>query len=201
MLLFVIVFVLPPIFFVRVHPDSPSLNCQSQLKQIGLGFKQYIQDYDEKYPIVASNNVAQSLVPYTKPFGWADAIQPYLKSTQIYQCPAETNGPNPNADATQQHFTDYWFNSRMANLGEAKLAYISNTVMLGDGNDGQDATNARYSLSKLPAAWLSDSKSPAFRHLDGANFCFADGHVKWLKADTSPRGAGPGPNVFTFAVR
>jgi prepilin-type processing-associated H-X9-DG protein len=35
----------------------------------------------------------------------------------------------------------------------------------------------------------------ATRHLDGANYCFADGHVKWLKgsdANTCPvmRGGG-----------
>ena len=53
-------------------------------------------------------------------------------------------------------------------------------LLSGDGNDGTDATNARYSLSELPDAW-HNADAPALRHLDGANYAFADGHVKSMK--------------------
>jgi prepilin-type processing-associated H-X9-DG protein len=40
----------------------------------------------------------------------------------------------------------------------------------------------RYHLMSIPVKWRSDAKSPLYRHLEGANFAFADGHVKWLRA-------------------
>ncbi len=178
--------------------DHKRTICTPELKQIALGIKQYLQDYDEKFSIVAVNNVSKSQTPYPQPFGWADAIQSYTKSTQIYQCPLEVNPANTIDDATQPQFTDFWFNSQLSGLHEAKLIYIANTVLLGDGNTGSDATNARYSIPKIPAAWIGDPKSPTSQHLDGMNFAFADGHVKWLKAPQMPMGATVTANRFSF---
>ncbi len=194
--LFVAAAILFPIFAVRRDPVRNT--CQSQLKQIALGIKQYLQDFDEKFPVVAVNNVSKSQAPYPQPFGWADAIQSYTKSTQVYQCPLEMTPANTIDDATQPQFTDYWFNSNLANVPEYKLRFISNTFLLGDGNTGSDATNARYSIPKILTAWIGDPKSPTSRHLDGMNFAFADGHVKWLKAPQTPLGATVTANRFSF---
>ncbi|HEX8834023.1 MAG TPA: DUF1559 domain-containing protein [Abditibacteriaceae bacterium] len=167
-------------------------SCQSNLKQIALGVKQYVQDYDAKFP---SNTSGASA------YGWADAIQPYVKNTQIYQCPAETNSiqqtPNPRA----AQYTDYWFNTRMEKLSEAKLSYISNTIMLGDGNTGTDLTNARYSISSLPVSWIENQSSPAYRHVMGANYAYADGHVKWLKTNQVSNRLSSGTDTSSFAIR
>ncbi len=66
--------------FARARENARRSSCQSNLKQIGLGFLQYSQDYDEKFLSRrdASNNK-----------GWPQLIQPYLKSYQILQCPSE----------------------------------------------------------------------------------------------------------------
>src|SRR5687768_5924591 len=37
--------------FARARENARRSSCQSNLKQIGLGFAQYTQDYDEKMPI------------------------------------------------------------------------------------------------------------------------------------------------------
>jgi len=36
--------------FARARENSSRSSCQSNLKQIGLGFLQYTQDYDERFP-------------------------------------------------------------------------------------------------------------------------------------------------------
>ncbi len=41
--------------FARARENARRSSCQSQLKQIALGHKQYIQDYDEKFPLVFVN--------------------------------------------------------------------------------------------------------------------------------------------------
>ncbi len=159
------------------HPTRSS--CQSNLKQIGLGFMQYVQDYNEKFPPAR----------VTSSVGWADAVYPYIKSRQIFQCPATPNSTQP--------LTDYFYNRLASRVVMDKFESPAQTILTGEGND--DAPTWA-SLSQLPPAWVKDEKSPAWRHLEGANYGFADGHVKWLKPSRvnstfSDRG------YATFAIR
>ena len=82
--------------FARARENARRASCQSNEKQIGLGLLQYAQDFDEYLP--ASYNYL--------PFGssafstgyspiWADAIQPYIKSLQIFICPSAFNANIP----------------------------------------------------------------------------------------------------------
>lgn len=169
-------------FFLRSKENATKASCQSNLKQIALGVFQYTQDYSEKYPIVAVN---ESGVSASNPYGWADALQPYLKSTQIYHCP---NHPFVGKDdrPTQpqaRNYSDYYYNSRMAGLWQEKISSVASLIMLAEGNDGLDYSNSRYSKKMLPPEWRNDQNSPAYRHKGGANYGFADGHVKWFKPE------------------
>ena len=97
-------------------------------------------------------------------------------------------------------YTDYFFNRRLGGLHHQKLEAAALTIMLGDGNDGSDAANAPYSLEELPAKWRTDKSSSGYRHGEGANYAFADGHVKWLQ----PKAVTNEPvkkGRFTFSVR
>ena len=169
-----------PIFTSRTWAPL-DVSCRSNLKQIGLGFQQYSRDHGERFPSIASHAVASSTAPFSTPYGWADALQPYLKSTEIFQCPAEAS--MGSGDAVESGFTDYYFNT---NLDQLPLNLVSNPILtfLGaEGNDGRDGTDARYSRNALPQSWLSTERSPARRHLDTANYLFADGHVKALSPE------------------
>ncbi len=63
------------LIFGGARSNARSASCQSNLKQIGLGLIQYTQDYDERYPLATSKG---------SEYGWAQEIQPYLKSLQIF---------------------------------------------------------------------------------------------------------------------
>ena len=145
--------------FARNPPDGRRSTCASNLKQIALGFKQYVQDYDEKHPITTTEQ------------GWFGALQPYLKSEQIFRCPQEkVRG--------QDNLTDYWFNRRLAGVSERNIMETTSSFLAGDG---EPSDNPNVSLQLLPPLWASKAGSPARRHLEGANYAFVDGHVKWLK--------------------
>ncbi|RYF59182.1 MAG: DUF1559 domain-containing protein, partial [Cytophagaceae bacterium] len=74
--------------FARARENARRASCQSNLKQIGLGFAQYSQDYDEKYPVGTRGNLGQ---------GWGGPLYPYLKSVQVFSCPSDTTSPLVNS--------------------------------------------------------------------------------------------------------
>lgn len=83
--------------FARARENARRASCQSNLKQIGLGFAQYTQDYDEKYPPTRRDNpggdnkaAMQSGADYYAYFTWVDGIDPYVKSSGVYRCPSDT---------------------------------------------------------------------------------------------------------------
>ncbi len=178
---------------------SKSDPCASNLKQVALGIFQYTQDYDEKFPIV---KVHETRISGTRPWGWADALQPYLKSTAVFHCPSNPQYKNkrrPNSPKSWG-YTDYFYNSRLSGVSQAEVEAVALTVMLGDGNDGTGGTSARYNLSALPPKWRTNRNSPSHRHDGGAYYGFADGHVAWFKPgviNTDPVHYGH----VTFAVR
>ena len=178
--------------FARARENARRSSCSSNLKQIALGFKQYTQDYDEKYPQVQAGTTTAG--------GWAIALQPYLKSSQIFQCPSETAAPN-NIATGGTGYSDYWYNYNLGGINEAKLDVISSTILNGDGSsntasyafagggtttgDGTDPTSGTAATSTTYAttkATTSTTDNFGERHLDGVNYAFADGHVKWLKS-------------------
>ena len=160
--------------FARARENARRSSCQSNLKQIALGIKQYVQDYDERFPNLPLPAPADSP-------GWAYAVQPYLKSEQIFQCPSDTAPPAPGADlftrAGTAGFSDYYMNANLASsagagVSEASVDYSSNTVMNGEGTSG----SANFQQQKNPSAGQA-------RHLEGANYAYVDGHVKWSRPE------------------
>ena len=169
----------------RSREGARGSSCRSNLKQIGLGFMQYAQDADTKAPPVA--NVRG---------GWMQLLQPYLKSEAIFQC--------PSAHSSEIGTTDYFFNARLAGA-KNRLVLDSKaqamTILSGEGAADADADS---NLSQLPASWRTDTSSPAWRHLDGANYGFIDGHVKWFRAEKifgAPDAATPPAPKPTFEVK
>lgn len=79
--------------FSRVRENARRTACNSNMHQIGLGFCQYTQDYDDYLPRFSHSTSSPSgSSGYAGGDGprWADMIFPYIKSTQIFNCPSGT---------------------------------------------------------------------------------------------------------------
>ena len=86
--------------FARARENARRSSCQSNLKQIGLGFMQYTQDYDEKFPLRHHDPSSNSSALANSTGAWVQ-LQPYIKSQQVYQCPSE-NRFQPAGRAAQR---------------------------------------------------------------------------------------------------
>jgi len=72
--------------FARARENARRSACQSNMKQIGLGFLQYAQDYDESFPY--GNNISGAKAH------WVEPIMPYVKSQQLFVCPSDSTTPD-----------------------------------------------------------------------------------------------------------
>lgn len=180
--------------FARARENARRSSCQSNLKQIVLGVTQYTQDYDEKFPLYSGARTTT----VTTPYGWADSLQPYLKSTQVYQCPSDTNPP-PTVEPVEQQdgYTDYIYNVSLSRppasltptgISTAALQFPTLTLIFLDakiykgGSNHFEYGNARFA-SRGAGSTAALARDPTLdqRHLGGMNIAFCDGHVKWYK--------------------
>jgi prepilin-type processing-associated H-X9-DG protein len=196
--------------FERAREAARRASCRSNLKQLSVGILMYTQDYDEKYPIMASARVSASTPPYRGAYGWADAIWPYVRASVTYQCPTEVNGPNVNA--VKPGFVDYYYNANLnqplrsrtgqrtrrvavpplTGVDETSLTAPAHTVLLGEGMNG-DARYHRTSTESDPHAnsGKPNASAPNRIHDGSANYLMADGHVLGLNASQVYGGAQP----------
>ena len=160
--------------FAKAREKARQSTCLSNVKQISLAFLSYISDYDKRTPHgywlpTGGPNVA----------GWSTryhcamtCTQPYIKNTQIYQCPSATG--MWNSYSTNVNF---WNVSRSL----AEFTKPAETVMFGCSRYDAPSQGNWCLRAQKPASgcggWSSD------RHNDGTNYSFMDGHAKWLRSD------------------
>lgn len=165
--------------------NSRRSSCQSNLKQIGLAFKQYTQDYDEKLPTFNVGRVGVTVSGHLTVSYWVQSLQPYAKSVQIFQCPSENNSLG----------TDYYYSRGVSGVEDTKFNNSANTVLL---TEGTDTSNGAMATATAPIKL--GNQPPYARHLDGSNYSFVDGHVKWLQSARAAANSGVAARLggFTF---
>ncbi|RYX86741.1 DUF1559 domain-containing protein [bacterium] len=164
--------------FARARENARKTSCLSNEKQIGIGVMQYLQDYDEKYPVQDESQ--------TPPYLWFSPVQPYIKSTQVFRCPSATDAAHNNNSVTTP--SDYVANGFFARgASQAQFQNVSEQIMTAERAD--NATDIDYH------PWDPNefqSHIAINRHLEGSNFLFADGHAKWMKWERTLTPVAPG---------
>ena len=165
--------------FSRAREKARQAHCGSNMKQLGMGFIMYMQDYDGFLPGAAPHDPENwdwgrygqwVYVPGSPPNNFpinvkAGALFPYVKNEALYICPSDRY-------AREKHLS-YSMNMHLGFKHESELSEQSKLVLLVDEsktlNDGF--------FVPCPAQY---EDKPSNIHFGGANYLFADGHVKWL---------------------
>lgn len=193
--------------FARARENARKSSCANNLKQIGLGFAQYTQDYDETMPFQYAfvNSNANGIY-------WPGEIFPYVKSEQLFFCPSGKKATNvwgnPASGAAPGYPRffplNYMANERVVNNTTFSIADAvkpSTTVLLSDGGNSQavatstPAAKAYNVVTGKDNNWImgmpnntsaqnsgdTNFGAPNPRHLETTNVAFLDGHVKSMQ--------------------
>jgi prepilin-type N-terminal cleavage/methylation domain-containing protein/prepilin-type processing-associated H-X9-DG protein len=208
--------------FARARENARRSTCQSNLKQLGLGFTQYAQDFDERLPFAYSKTPVET--------GWDIFIKPYTgvktsygTSPLIFVCPSDhiqrIGGACPGTPSgTPRSYSmplrnNEQISSAQITVDPAVPIYYSPGRVLSEISapaetlllvENLHANNRFGSLAQptvqSPAGQSSQPCSvPAITptHFDGWNYLFADGHVKWLKPAATINGQGKTGGTLT----
>jgi len=102
--------------FAKAREKARQGSCLSNHKQVGVALMQYVQDYDETYPL-SYYYVNPAVGGPGGYFHWSYTAQPYIKNWQIFVCPSDRNrGLAPTNDFDYQ---------------APRISYVSNEVLMG----------------------------------------------------------------------
>ena len=182
--------------FARARENARRSSCQSNLKQIGLAWLQYAQDYDER--VVPTLNDPTNFGP-SKRFYWYGSVtgsgatavlntsegllQPYMKSGQVQSCPSFDSNASPSLGRTGYAYNDSYlsrYNASFTSTNPMNLAELEDTARTVSFADSANLNSAATGVQ--PNIYLSapSDNYPNFhaRHLETGNVLYCDGHVK-----------------------
>ena len=175
--------------FAQAREKARQTTCTSNVKNYGLAFLMYLQDYDEQ--MVSQINGGSDLTQFQY------LTQPYVKNRQILLCPdrnllgcdktldptGKCLGYAPNFGIySYQDGTGLFLQNQTVPQGQlfagrslAAFAHPASTIMLGDTNDTPMYTLSFYFQTG------DGTTSSAVRHSGQYQFCFVDGHAKNMR--------------------
>lgn len=198
--------------FSKARESGRTKVCSNNMKQLGLGFQQYVQDAGGRFPgtgaftkwangaqwVSGTNGAALANLSTQEPepAGCAPAdcnkanlekgaLYPYIKSAQIYSCPS-----NKDKDAK---LLTYSMNCAVGLMNEVRVKSPTEVVLIVDEEKANDgfffAAGDPNDTTLYPNGIKSDGESTdklAEYHNGGGNLLFIDGHVKFYPFKTNP---------------
>jgi len=186
--------------FAKAREKARQTGCLSNLRQIGLAMRMYVNDNNSIFLVNGTNGQNAIGCPRT-------LLTPYTKNVRIWACPDD---PNATVQATTTPtIVSYMFNSQLAAKNESQVPSPAGFVVTHDSDPGEGGWNEGNTWDsgkttdwpQLRSHACSDSgnggtagppcgmnswKAEWFqRHTGGYNALFYDGHGKWEKAGPS----------------
>jgi prepilin-type processing-associated H-X9-DG protein len=158
--------------FQKVRENARRTACASNLRQIGLAYTQYNQDFDEFTPYITKVAQPGGLDNTSYTPGWYITLQPYVKSMPMFLCPdrsqsfavksdgsgTATKPPRGATGTDPSHCYDNYNNTGMC------IGYGYNDGLVSDGGYGLIAAQVQDSAGDpavRPSRSIAQITSPA----------------------------------------
>jgi len=220
----------------KARDQANRTKCMANLRQLTMATIQYTNDYKGWLPFCNWFSYERDATsPYRQWPGWLYSLRiatymtdfkkpetvetgllwPYLKTREVYRCPADAQGPwigggDMKENATL-NMTNYLMNGATCSFGQQiggqyKAYVMKITKFKGDSILFWESNE----LSTTAPAWNDGSDFPneplTRRHGKGASVGFIDGHIEWMSlGDWNDQEAllepVPGSNPETFRAK
>ncbi|NLO06588.1 MAG: prepilin-type N-terminal cleavage/methylation domain-containing protein [candidate division WS1 bacterium] len=152
--------------FARAREKARQTSCLSNMKQMGLAFQMYGQDYDERAPLLHYAPVECR---------WYNTLMPYIKNDQVFLCPSDPSMVRGYDMPLQwiQFVSGYTHGG----IPFAKIQHPAGLMVFGEID--RLAEPPGTGTFDAGGNWGRGRWAPE-RHNDGMNCTFVDGHAKWL---------------------
>jgi prepilin-type N-terminal cleavage/methylation domain-containing protein/prepilin-type processing-associated H-X9-DG protein len=179
--------------FARAREKARQTSCLSNMRQIGIAWLCYLQDYDERG---LNWRVAGKGTWSPHWYYWCDMLMPYIRNEQILVCPSRNLSPPPNLPCERQGETmlsdycqfcwaggtgtedDAYYRGLDSESTLAQVTRPSELVMLTEGWTFSGPVTIES--GKGCTGWGDCSDD---RHNGGACYAFVDGHSKWMRPE------------------
>ncbi|MFO8082062.1 MAG: DUF1559 domain-containing protein [Armatimonadota bacterium] len=170
--------------FARAREKARQTNCLSNMKQIGLSWQMYVQDYDERC-VPAWIPYSDSYSSWSDGADWAYLLQPYANNAQLFNCPSAPTG-----------YAE-WDGTRLYRSSTNGTSYAQNPQLgMFHSNGRSHEPILKLAEIKTPAEvpvhgdqgalgnpiwhFYAEKYVPEDRHNGQINVSFCDGHAKTM---------------------
>lgn len=111
--------------FAQVREKARQTSCLSNMRQIGVAYTMYMQDYDGSLPLTIMSGGYAS---------WLNACQPYIKNRRIFQCPSDASSrpfPQTDADWNADYYLPGTFDPNPEYFKFRRTSYTFNVWLMG----------------------------------------------------------------------
>lgn len=158
--------------FAKAREKARQASCLSNMKQLGISWLSYAQDYDE------------IVVPANNGFYYAVNLDPYIKNLEMWKCPSR---PGVTEAQIRSWGPQYGMGCDLVirGMSSGSCAPIKPTSLAIFKQPSETMVFGETQWSSGPAGYYAyQNASRIFPHNEGTNVLFVDGHTKWQKRNT-----------------
>ena len=179
--------------FARAREKARQTTCLSNIKQVALGHLMYVQDYDERFVPGLGYFNSDNLNPPVSMW-WYMKIDPYVKNDQMFLCPSISDHTHAIAGGTAQNYVcDFAMNTFIPRAALADVDQPAAVVL------NCERANTYVRIYNPPST-SNAYHAMTWKHNDGSNFSFVDGHAKWRTKWDSNDASGAMTEAFHYEL-